>query len=212
MSRVIQAKTSSTRIKIPNVCDKMERVYITNERFENINYAEQKLSEGDYEGCTFYLCDFSNTDLSHFTFIDCTFSECKLALTKLVHASFRDIKFTDCKLIGLHFDHCKSTVFAASFERCSLNMSSFYQMKLKKFKFDTCILHEVDFAEANLTEADFTNSELTKAVFENTILEKADFRKAIDYSIDPVLNKIKKAKFSSINLSGLLDKYDIDIS
>jgi uncharacterized protein YjbI with pentapeptide repeats len=85
-------------------------------------------------------------------------------------------------------------------------------MKLKKFRFDNCILHEVDFAEADLTEADFTNSELTKAVFENTILEKADFRKAVDYSINPGLNRIKKAKFSSMNLSGLLHNYDIDIS
>jgi fluoroquinolone resistance protein len=190
----------------------MERVYVSDEKFENINYAAQKLNEGDYEGCTFSLCDFSNTDLSHFTFIDCTFNECKLAITKLVQASFLDIKFIDCKLIGLHFDHCKSTVFAASFERCTLNMSSFYQMKLKKFRFENCILHEVDFAEADLTEADFTNSELTKAVFENTILEKADFRKAVDYSINPGLNRIKKAKFSSVNLSGLLDNYDIDIS
>ncbi|HUZ61183.1 MAG TPA: hypothetical protein VMU83_20575 [Hanamia sp.] len=35
-----------------------------------------------------------------------------------------------------------------------------------------------------------------------TNLEKADFRSAFNYSIDPELNEIKKAKFSSDELSG----------
>jgi hypothetical protein len=49
------------------------------------------------------------------------------------------------------------------------------------------------------------------ATFENTILEKADLRTAYNYSIDPTMNKIKKAMFSKAGISGLLDRLDIDI-
>ncbi len=38
------------------------------------------------------------------------------------------------------------------------------------------------------------NCDLNRAVFDNSILEKADFRTSLNYSIDPELNRIKKAK------------------
>ena len=57
----------------------------------------------------------------------------------------------------------------------------------------------------------FENCNLHKAIFDNTILEKAYFRTSYGFSIDPDHNKIRKAKFSVMGLSGLLDKYDIDI-
>jgi len=34
----------------------------------------------------------------------------------------------------------------------------------------------------------------------------------VNYSIDPEKNKIKKARFSTAGIAGLLDKYDIEIS
>jgi hypothetical protein len=42
-------------------------------------------------------------------------------------------------------------------------------------------------------------------------LEKADFRDAINYRIDPGINKMKKAKFSRDGLPGLLTRFDIII-
>ena len=42
--------------------------------------------------------------------------------------------------------------------------------------------------------------------------QAADFTTAHNYSIDPEINKIKKAKFSLSQLPGLLDKYDIVIN
>jgi len=52
---------------------------------------------------------------------------------------------------------------------------------------------------------------LTGAMFESTNLEKADFRSSFHYSINPEINKIKKAKFSLPAVIGLLDKYQIEI-
>jgi len=82
---------------------------------------------------------------------------------------------------------------------------------MKKTNFIDCSLKEVDFAETDLTMAAFTNCDLSGASFMRTILEKADFRTAKNYALDPEINKIKKAKFSYLELAGLLAKYDIDI-
>jgi fluoroquinolone resistance protein len=69
----------------------------------------------------------------------------------------------------------------------------------------------VDFSDCDLTSVIFDNCDLSGTVFKNTLLEKADFRSSFGYSIDPQINRIKKAKFSSSGLAGLLEKYDIDI-
>jgi len=63
-----------------------------------------------------------------------------------------------------------------------------------------------------LTSAVFDICDLARAVFENTVLEKVDFLTACNFSIDPQINRIKKAKFSMIGLVGLLDKYGIEVN
>jgi uncharacterized protein YjbI with pentapeptide repeats len=57
----------------------------------------------------------------------------------------------------------------------------------------------------------FDNCNLTQAIFDHSILEKADFRTSYNYSINLEINRAKKAKFSILGVSGLLDKYDIEI-
>lgn len=63
----------------------------------------------------------------------------------------------------------------------------------------------------NLSNAVFSNCDLSGAVFDATNLEKADFRTSVNYSIDPALNKLKKARFSLSEIYGLLYKLDIEI-
>ena len=57
----------------------------------------------------------------------------------------------------------------------------------------------------------FDNCDLTRVIFDNVNMEKADFRTSFNYSIDPEINQIKKAKFFLRGISGLLDKHDIEI-
>lgn len=166
---------------------------------------------GEFEACTFSRCDFSQADLGGSAFIDCTFEHCDLSIAKLNETSIRDVLFNQCKMLGLKFDTCDKFLFAASFTGCTLNLSYFYQLKLKNHQFKNCALHEVDFTECDLTAASFVNSDLSGALFENSILDKADFASAYNYNIDPENNKIKKAIFSSAGLAGLLRKYDIVI-
>ena len=61
----------------------------------------------------------------------------------------------------------------------------------------------------DLREAQFTKSSLEESIFENTNLTKADFSEAIDYTINPERNKIKKAKFSMPEVLGLLKEFNI---
>ncbi|MHB1107356.1 MAG: pentapeptide repeat-containing protein [Lutibacter sp.] len=84
-------------------------------------------------------------------------------------------------------------------------------MKLKNTKFNKCKLQEVDFSETDLTNASFNNCDLIGSIFNATILEKADFRTSYNYSIDPEINRLKKAKFSLQGVVGLLGKYQIEI-
>jgi fluoroquinolone resistance protein len=189
----------------------MERVYIEDKKFEEINFSETLLAVGNYENCQFVQCNFADCNFFDIHFADCIFANCNMGMAKLGATAFKEVKFTGCKLLGLHFEHCNPFGFDVYFDNCILNLSSFYKLKLKKTVFKNCSLSEVDFTEADLSNAIFENCNLDKAIFDNTILEKTDFRSSYNYSIDPAINKIKKAKFSLAGVTGLLNKYDIEV-
>lgn len=180
-------------------------------KFENLCLRDMPLATGEYENCTFINCDFSNSDLSDINFLECEFHDCNFSLAKLFQTSFREVKFINCKLLGMHFDDCNHLLITFRFEGCTLDLSSFYKLKLKKTRFKNSKMNEVDFTEADLSNSSFDNCDLKKAIFENTNLEGVDFRTSYNFSIDPGLNRIKKAKFSLPWITGLLDKYDIVI-
>ena len=123
----------------------------------------------------------------------------------------REVEFRECKLLGLSFSNCDQFLFSIKVENCNVDLSSFFKLKLKKTTFKNSSMHEVDFTEADLTQAIFDNCDLTDAIFINSNLEKADLSSGYNYSIDPEINKMKKAKFTWPGVVGLLDKYDIDI-
>jgi uncharacterized protein YjbI with pentapeptide repeats len=167
--------------------------------------------KGEYENCEFVDCDLSNLDLSGFGFSECRFSGCNVSLAKISQTAFKDIRFVECKLMGLHFENCNTFLFAIECDRCTLNLSSFYKLNLKRSQFKNCTLQEVDFTESDLSSSILDCCDLTGAIFEHTILEKTDFRSAYNYSIDPEKNRIRKARFSLSGVGGLLEKYGIEI-
>jgi fluoroquinolone resistance protein len=178
---------------------------------EKTDYSVNYLPKGQYENCSFLNCVFSNSDLTDIHFVDCVFRDCDFSLAKLYNTLLNDINFFNCKLLGLRFDICNDSGLSFNFENCNLKLSSFYKLKLKKTFFKNCNLQEVDFSEADLTGAVFKNCDLQRAGFQNTNLEKADLSSSYNYSIDPEKNKLKKARFSSPGILGLLDKYDLVI-
>jgi fluoroquinolone resistance protein len=183
------------------------------QKYDGINFTSGALSKGgEYEGCVFTACNFSGLDLSGTIFIDCRFEQCDLSMAKLVNTSFQEVHFKGCKQLGLRFDECSKMILSFSFEACTLNLSVFFQLKLKGTQFRDCQLREVDFGACDLTNANFSGCDLNSAMFENTILEGADFRTANNFSINPEINKMRKARFSTHGLAGLLGKYQIVVS
>jgi fluoroquinolone resistance protein len=165
----------------------------------------------EYEGVEFHHCDFSDCDLSEIQWIDCAFYSCNLSMAPLQNTSFQNVQFMDCKMMGLHFEDTNDFIFEVNFKNCNLNFSCFFQRNLKGVLFENCSLHEVDFTQSDLSLASFNNSDLHLATFKNCILEKTDFRSALNYQMDLSLNKVKKAKFSRENLTGLLVHFDLVI-
>ena len=82
---------------------------------------------------------------------------------------------------------------------------------MKNTQFIDCILKEANFTETDLTKSVFRICDLSNTIFDRTNLSNADLLTSYNFSIDPELNKLKKAKFSYQSLSGLLYKYDIII-
>ena len=189
----------------------MSQAFIQDQNFDKLDYTQEPLVKGEYENCTFTNCNFEETNLNDIKFISCDFHDCNWSLAQLNGTVLREVKFKDCKMLGLEFENCNDFGLSFSFENCQLNHSTFFQMNIKKTIFRNCQLREIDFSESNLTYVVFDNCDLAQAIFINTVLDKADFRTAYNYSIDPESYRLKKAKFSILGISGLLDKYDIMI-
>ena len=177
--------------------------------FNSKNFAEKKISGKEFDRCTFTNCDFSSSTINQTDFLDCLFDNCNFSIANLNHSGLKNCDFVNSKLVGVDFSVCNDFLFSVNFKNCQLDYSTFFQKKMKKTQFIDCSLKEVDFSEVELTEAVFVSCDLIGAVFENTLLVKADLRTAINYSIDPEKNKIKKARFSLPAVTGLLNKYQI---
>jgi len=169
------------------------------------------LKKGEYEDCDFTNCDLSQFNLTDYVFLNSRFRDCNLSLVKLNNTAFREVTFKDCKLLGAPFYHCNDFGLAIQFNNCWLENASFFKLKLKQVRFESCKLHEVDFSDCDLSGNYFNHCDLLNAKFEHTLLEKTDFRTAFNYTLDPALNRVKKAKFSIAGAVGLLAKYDIII-
>jgi len=96
------------------------------------------------------------------------------------------------------------------FTGCVLNYASFFGLRMKKRKLVGCAALEVDFAEADFTDADCTGTDFQRSRFLHTNLTRADFTGARNYSISPLLNQIKQAKFSLPEAMSLL--YNLEIT
>lgn len=189
----------------------MESPYIDDRSFEGVDFRKAPLAKAEYDGCRFVHCNLAKADLSDMKFMDCVFTDCDLSLAELKNTTIIDARFEGCKMLGLRFDMCNEFALSFSFDGCTLDHATFFQAKIRNTHFKDCRMIECDFTAADLTAAVFDNCDLAGAKFDNTIVEKADFRTAYNYSINPDVNRIKKARFSLPGISGLLAKYDIVI-
>jgi fluoroquinolone resistance protein len=177
--------------------------------FDKYNF-ESEINQ-EFSGCTFKNCDFSEKLFDKAEFIDCHFTSCNLSMAKFNNTILNKAFFTNCKLMGVDFSQCSRFLFSASFDNCILNFCLFHKNDLKNTIFKNCMLHEASFMECDLSNSKFLSCDLERCIFERSNLEKADFVTAINYTINPEINKLKKAKFSFPEVMGLLNDLDIVI-
>ena len=167
----------------------------TGEHFRDLSFIDMNLAEHVFEDCVFINCDFKSVVLDKSRMIDCRYEACDLSNISLTSATMRGLAFVNCKLLGVQWPQVEQLV-NLSFTECNLNYCNFVGMKLKKIVFNKCFLREVDFSHSDLAESDFREANLLNARFNGSSLLKADFRRAIDYQINPLANKIQGARFS----------------
>lgn len=169
------------------------------------------LKKGEYEACVFENCTLNGFNLEYYDFMDCEFVDCDLSGALITRVSFKNVQFYGCKLMGLQFDTANPFLLEVHFKNCQLQMSNFYLLKLARTRFVNCQMEQVDFAEADLTAASFKDCNLAGAIFDNTQLAQADFSTALNFNINPGINKLKGAKFSKEGLLGLVGGLGIEI-
>jgi len=189
----------------------MAESYIKDTTFEKEDYQKTLFLYNEFEHCRFSHCNLSEQDLSNVQFVDCEFSSCNVSMSKLYNATLSNVQFTDCKLLGLHFEDGNRFGLSFSFDHCQLDYASFYKLKIPRTVFRKSQCKEVDFTECDLNHAVFDDCNLLLARFDRSTLEWVDFRTSYNFSIDPQINKLKKARFPLSGIAGLLDKYDIII-
>lgn len=181
--------------------------YFIDSSFNADNFST--IVQAEYEHCTFEGCNFSDFNFADYKFMDCNFINCDFSNALVSNAAFREVNFNDCKMLGLDFEYVNSFGFSINIKNCNMMHSSFYKIDLRKSKFIKTLLKNVDFTEANLSKIIFDHCNLSNAVFNRSNLQGCDFRSAFDFIINPENNNIKKAKFSTSNIIGLLDQFDI---
>lgn len=191
-----------------------------NKSFNGNVFSELKLPQTEIYGKDFYDCTFKSSDFSEALFLNCEFTNCKfigcnLNNFEVKNSKFSEVEFTDCKIIGVNWAtaYWRGIVLSAplKFERCMLNSSSFYGLKLDKLVIEGCRAHHVDFREANLKGANFSYTDLKHSVFNNTNLTGANFKEAENYDINLKNNIIKNASFCRYEALNLLNSLDINL-
>jgi len=183
--------------------------------FKDLDLSAIQVSRTTFLDCTFQGCDLTETVFSHCRFVNCQFKDCNGSLFQVPGCSFSSCRFLGTRLVGVNWSQANwpdsEIGEPLEFQQCSLNHSTFIGAKLGSVKIRRCEAINVDFREASLSEADFSFSDLRESLFQGTDLSKADFRYARNYHIDPLHNKILKAKFSLPEALSLLYSMDIEI-
>ena len=182
--------------------------------YKNLEIKESKMQMKEFNSCTFIKCNFTGTYFQRCSFRNCVFQNCDLSLVNIKDTSFSNTRFEDCKLAGINWTQSewatsKLIQKPADFVGCVLNYSSFMGLNLEKIIMTRCIAHDVSFEDANMSFMDCTGTDFENSRFNHTNLTSTDMRGAKNYNIDPILNTLKKTKFSMPEAMSLL--YNLNI-
>ena len=177
------------------------------ESIKNIDFTTEDLPAQEFEQFEFINCIFPN--LPGLSFTDCIFTDCNLSNVSFTHCKLDNVAFYNCKLTGTNISAAKDFGLLVNFDSCILDYAIFENKKLNKSSFSNCRIQGADFTQADLSKCRFHNCDFSDSVFAGTNLAGVDFTTSKNFIIDPTSNNIRKAKFLSSDLAGLLTKFDI---
>lgn len=200
---------------IPYLFREHENIKLNDAEYDKMEFVGMELSNStisqvEFTRCTFKKCKFNSAMLMKCRFEDSVFQECDLSIMNIEYSAFNSVTFKNSKVLGVNWTKALSPI-DVNFSSCNINLSSFFGLNLSRIIIEECQAKEVDFAETNMTKANLRSSDFTKSRFLKTKLTGADLRNAINYTIDPTCNNIKKAIFSLPEAIGLLSYLDIVI-
>jgi uncharacterized protein YjbI with pentapeptide repeats len=180
-------------------------------RFEGVDFSGLPLADHTFEDCVFASCRFKELSLARVAFVSCAFESCELVLVKLENATLNSVDFRKSKLVGVNFSDCNKFGFLPSFDDCLLESAVFFANCLKKSRFIKSTIRNSEFIEVDLRDSCFDGSSLEGTTFQKCNLERADFRDAFNYSIDPVTNRLARARFKLPEAQSFLGFLGIEI-
>ncbi len=189
----------------------MEEYLYVNHAFNREAMRGIRVSNREFDRCSFNDCDFSDSEFIDCIFTECVFIDSNLSMSSLSGTTLQQASFERCKLLGIRFDACNPILFSPNFDNCTLDYSWFAGLNMPQVRFTGCSLKGVNFSDSKLKSADFSASNLDAAIFENTDLSGADMSSALNFNINPERNRLASAHFSMQNLEQLLAQYEIKI-
>lgn len=143
---------------------------------------EADLARLDLSGWTFERCNLRHTDFTGSKLEGTAWRSCRAALARFIGADL-----SDATVIASDFNNCvlrRSTITAATFERCKLTGSDLSEAKALNVHFEeTLLIHAIlpgfSFRKQTLKKIDFGQADLRKCDFRATIFEECSLRDSI---------------------------------
>jgi len=176
--------------------------------FASLSCQDAELKDIEFFQCRFDGCQFLRTSFRKCRFEQCTFEKCDLSLLKVLESSFVGVRFLHTKMLGIDWTQA-ATPLTLAFHGSNISHSTFTRLSVQRMEMVECVAREVDFTGTNLTSANLGKTDFLGSRFVDTDLSYADFSKAVNYSIDPRANRLKKAVFSLPEAVSLLSAFNI---
>ena len=180
--------------------------------FKAENFSGRSLNEYSFIDCFFENCNFTESSWINAKFCSCTFKNCNISLVDLKGCRIQEVLFEECKIVGAEFLKCNTDfIFSMDAKKTFIQYCNFSELDMRKTSFQGSKIYDSTFINTCLAEANFSDTDLKGILFRCCDLNKSNFCGALNYVIDPLINKVKKAKFSFPEVIGLLKGFDIEI-
>jgi uncharacterized protein YjbI with pentapeptide repeats len=164
--------------------------------FCNVDFGPTPLTNQTFESCIFSSCRFRETPMTGAAFRSSVFRSCELVVVKMSGVVLDRTLFESSKIMGINFSDADNLGFSPDFRKSVISNSVFGGLSFRKGAILECRLVDCDLSDCDFREAEFSATTFEHVAISNCNFEKADFRSARGYAIDPLTNRVRKARFS----------------